>query len=201
METLVKSDLVQFVDMMTAKGWVNANTGAGYKAALSKILADVPSDEDVRKIDVKTALLRYNNLHPGELSPPSLKAYGQRVEQAIGHFVSWKTDPTAFKPPQRSVTSAGAEKSESGKTKGSNRAGSVPAMDATAAGAATSNSDHVMATATVRPVFGTATETNLALPFPLRPNYLAQIVIPRDMTTDEADRLCAFIKTLAQVKP
>lgn len=33
--------------------------------------------------------------------------------------------------------------------------------------------------------------------FPLRPGYLAQIVVPRDMTTVEAARLAEFIKALA----
>lgn len=40
------------------------------------------------------------------------------------------------------------------------------------------------------------TETALAMPFPLRPNFMAQVVIPRDITLEEVDRLCAFIKTL-----
>lgn len=40
--------------------------------------------------------------------------------------------------------------------------------------------------------------TSLALPFNLRPGYLAQIVVPLDMTKQEAERLCAFIKSLAQ---
>jgi len=39
----------------------------------------------------------------------------------------------------------------------------------------------------------------LALPFPLRPAFLAQVVVPRDMTKDEARRLCAFIASLACV--
>lgn len=34
--------------------------------------------------------------------------------------------------------------------------------------------------------------------FPLRPDYLAQIVVPRDMTEREAERLCEFIKSLVQ---
>lgn len=34
--------------------------------------------------------------------------------------------------------------------------------------------------------------------YPLRPDYLAQVVVPRDMTELEAERLCAFIKTLAR---
>lgn len=38
--------------------------------------------------------------------------------------------------------------------------------------------------------------TNLVLPFPLRPGYNAQIVIPADMTKEEADRLCAFVRAL-----
>jgi hypothetical protein len=37
----------------------------------------------------------------------------------------------------------------------------------------------------------------MTLPFPLRPKFLAQVVIPRDLTRDEATRLCAFIQALA----
>lgn len=42
-----------------------------------------------------------------------------------------------------------------------------------------------------------ATEASLCLPFPMRDGrYMAQIVIPRDLTQAEADRLCAFVQTL-----
>lgn len=38
---------------------------------------------------------------------------------------------------------------------------------------------------------------SLVLPFPMRGGkYMAQIVIPRDMTVAEANRLCAFITSL-----
>lgn len=37
----------------------------------------------------------------------------------------------------------------------------------------------------------------LCLDFPLRPDFLAQLVIPREMYEYEAKRLCAFIMTLA----
>jgi len=36
----------------------------------------------------------------------------------------------------------------------------------------------------------------LVLPFPLRKFFMAQIVVPRDMTKAEADRLCAFVQSL-----
>jgi hypothetical protein len=41
----------------------------------------------------------------------------------------------------------------------------------------------------------------MAYPFPLRPGYLAQIVVPRDMSKAEADRLCAFVLSLATPQP
>jgi hypothetical protein len=43
---------------------------------------------------------------------------------------------------------------------------------------------------------GEVTLTALALPFPMRPDFLAQIVVPRDMTQAEADRLCALVQSL-----
>jgi hypothetical protein len=39
---------------------------------------------------------------------------------------------------------------------------------------------------------------SLCLDFPLRENYLAQIVVPADITALEAVRLTDFIKTLPQ---
>jgi hypothetical protein len=36
-----------------------------------------------------------------------------------------------------------------------------------------------------------------AYDFPIRPGRIAQVVIPRDLTRDEADRLCRFVATLA----
>lgn len=38
---------------------------------------------------------------------------------------------------------------------------------------------------------------SLCLDFPLRPDYLVQLVLPRDMTVKETARLCEFIRTLA----
>lgn len=34
--------------------------------------------------------------------------------------------------------------------------------------------------------------------YPLRPDFMAQAVLPRNLTAQEAKRICAFIMTLAQ---
>ena len=193
METMSKGDMVAFVDMMTTKGWINSNTGGGYKAALSKVLGDVSGEEDVRKIDVKTQVLRYNNLNPGELSPASLKQYEKRVGQCIQHFISWKTDPTAFRPPQRVLSNGNGDKADKPKAKAK---AATPALNATATAVAAAldpPKEHELP----KPAVGTSTGQNLVLPYPLRPGYLAQIIVPLDMTKDEAARLCSFISTLA----
>ena len=41
-----------------------------------------------------------------------------------------------------------------------------------------------------------AVPPRLCMSYPLRPDYVAQVVVPRDMTTEEAQRLCAFVQAL-----
>jgi hypothetical protein len=48
---------------------------------------------------------------------------------------------------------------------------------------------------------GMATSTSLCMPFPIRPGVLAQVIVPRDMTASEADRLCGFVQSLAVSRP
>jgi len=202
MEPMTKGELVKFVDMITAKGLVNLNTGAGYKAAVNRILGDVPAEQDPRKIDVRTEVLRYNNLHPGELSPNSLKEYERRIGQIIALFVSYKTNPTAFKAPQRgTTTSTGKADGEKPKAKTSRGKAKPPRGKKPATPAAPHQAPSASGSpspASQGPTIGTATEMNLVLPYPLRSDYLAQVLVPRNMTIDEAERLCGFIRSLAQ---
>jgi hypothetical protein len=48
---------------------------------------------------------------------------------------------------------------------------------------------------------GVVTSTSLCLPFTLRPGFSAQLVIPRDLTREEADRLCQFIASPSRPAP
>lgn len=193
MESFSKTDLLSFLDIVTQKGWVNPNTGAGWKSAVNKILQNFESDADVRQIDVPSAVLQHHNLYPGDLASGSLKRYEQRVGIAIAQFVSWKTNPQAYKAPSRGIP--GAQKPETKKNKSAaNLKGNAIATATTQA----TVTDTETQSSPTKPVVGVATETSLALPFPLRPGFLAQIVIPRDLTQDEATRLGVFIQALAQ---
>ena len=210
MNDLTKASLIKFLDMMVANGWVNASTGGAMRTSVKKILSVVSDDVTVDTIDVAMALRQYNNLHPGELAPDSLRVYEQRVVRAIRQFLDYKEDPKSFKPSGRGPTTSKAPKQENGeegKRLVLRRSMARPANSVSGAtvssSAATSGAGGVgkpMSHGAVHDgaAQAVATDLNLALPFPLRPNYLAQVVIPRDLTKDEAERLCAFIKALAQ---
>jgi len=184
MDALNKAGLVQFTAMITDKGWINPNTGAAWKAAIAKILGDVAPDADVRTIDVDTAVRYFNNRNPGDLTPESLQTYAKRVKNAIANYVSYVDDPVKYRAPARTPSANGAKKpSQTAKS---------DITDVTVVEQLSPSPTP----ARMEPI-SLATEANLALPFPLRAGYLAQVVIPRDMTKAEAGRLCAFIQTLA----
>ena len=188
MENMNKSGLIQFVEMITDRGWINPNTGSGWKAAVTKILGDVDAGEDVRKIDVPTAIRRYSNLHPGELAPASLSQYKQRVLAAIEQYQCYVADPTKYKAPARSTAVDKPKKVDKALRLAANGAiADQPLIESPLA------PKHAPPAKTMY----LATEANLVMPFPLRSDYLAQIVIPRDLKKVEADRLCAFIQALA----
>ena len=172
-----KGALLKFLDTVVAKGLMNANTAGGLKAACSKILDDLADGDDVRSVDVNTAVVRYNNRNPGALSPNSLAEYQRRVTRAIADFISWSDNPTGFKAKGKGPSARNGKKKEPR----DDHAITVPHAEAPAH----SSSAHTPAAA------------GLPLSYPLRPDFLAQVVIPRDLTAEEARRLGAFLLTLA----
>jgi hypothetical protein len=188
MQDFSKRALMAFLDTAIAKGRINANTGSGMRAACKKILEQVADDDDVRRIDIQAAVVQYNNRHPGVLSPESLRVYESRARAAIENLVQSITDPTGYKPPAK----ASAQKARRGESKPAKEGGSKPAPAPAKEEPEHSPPSHQRFV---------ATDTSLAMPFPLRPTFLAQVVIPRDLTKDEARRLSAFIDSLAHDPP
>lgn len=175
-----KDSLLSFTDLLTSKGLANTNTASALKVAVSKILTDLSPDEesDVRKVDIPLAVRRFNNKNPNALSPNSLGQYQRRVSNAIHEFVRYVENPTSYRgiggrPPKAAKT----ENAEHQPTK--SRPNTSPTRPLEVAPAATRAS------------------SGLSHAFPLRQDFLAQVVLPRDLKADEAKRLAAFIATLA----
>jgi hypothetical protein len=176
-----RAALVRFLDMLEKKGLAKRNTANSLRSAASRVLQDLSPEEDadVRRVDVDLAIRRYNNRYPGTLSPDSLAEYQRRVGSAIREFEKYTDNPTSYSGIGRGVPSGKGDTPEKPRIK---RAAPVQ--------------DEALALEP-KPGTGGATMTGLSLSFPLRPDFLAQVVLPRDLKTEEAKRLAAFIATVA----
>jgi hypothetical protein len=145
----------------------------------SSVLEDVADTDDVRTVDVATAIRRYHNKHPGELKGTVLKEYERRLKLALADFVQYTDEPTSYKGRGRGPSN-------------SNDGGRPPrkAKNQTV----TPATGHLSIEGAAPKLTAVA---GLSLEFPMRADFLAQVVVPRDMKADEARRLSRFIMTLA----
>lgn len=180
-----KAALERFLDIAEKQGFFNANTLASTRSAVVRLLEDVQPDLDVRKIDVEAATIRYHNKHPGDLSPPSLRTYQSRLARLIKEFVKYNDDPTGYKPfskPKNVDTDRPARPAR-------NERARQPVV--------VEQEQSVTDVIPVETTLARTTPTAMAMQYPLRQDFIAQVLLPRGMTSDEARRLCAFIRTLA----
>jgi hypothetical protein len=172
-----RAALARFIEFVVAKGLVHPATAQGWRVATAKVLEDLtPAEgEDVRKIDVEVTFKGFLNRYPGRLSPASVGEYRRRVGRAIEEFVRWMEDPGsyAFRSPPRAARAETRRRPEGA---------SAPSQDP--------DRPRPSGPATVRP-------GGIALEYPLRPDLLAQVIVPRDLTVEEARRMGAFLVTLA----
>jgi hypothetical protein len=175
-----KDAFMQFLNFVGEKGLVKAESARAWRVAASKLLNDLSATEeaDVRTIDLDIAARKVANRSPGALSPDSLGTYRQRVGVAIQEFVNWVNDPAAYKP--RGLNGKARPKQASDRAPRQER---TPTPNATAS----------------EPIAKEvhATSSGLVLPIPLRPDFLAQVVIPRDLTVEEAKRVGAILLAMA----
>lgn len=179
-----RAALLKFTDDLEKRGLAKSNTARSLKVAANKILDGLSpeEEEDVRKIDVETAVRKFHNKNPGKLSPKSLAEYQRRVGLLIREFVEYHENPTGYAgigrgaPGVPGAKPKGKKKGTASRTRKTEEAAPDPVNEPERA----------------RPV-----KSGLSLDYPLRPDFLAQVVVPRDLKADEARRLCAFVMTLA----
>lgn len=173
-----RAALARFIEFVVAKGLVHPATAQGWRVATAKVLEELPAAqiEDVRTIDVEATFKEFLNRYPGRLSPASVGEYRRRVHRAIEEFVRWMGDPGsyAFRPPARPAKMDARRRLDTG--------AEPPALA-------------LRPRPADRPLL--SRPNSMALEYPLRSDLLAQVVVPRDLTVEEAQRMGAFLLTLA----
>ena len=185
-EAYSKDELIRFTNFVSDKDLVKYQTARGWRTAVSKLLNDLSEEEesDVRKVDVEIAVHRTANRTSGTISPGSLKTYKSRVLTAIEEFLKWREDPANYKPRGLNKQSRSKQKPKA--------ANSSALKEQPSINSGNENKDQKSGPKeTIHHSHG------LSLSYPLRSDFLAQVVIPRDMSELEAKRLGAFILTLA----
>lgn len=183
-DTYSKQELIKFINFTIEKDLVKYQTARGWRSAVAKLLSDLSDAEnaDVRKVDIELAVHRTANRSSDTISPSSLKTYQSRVRTAIEEFLSWRQDPASYKLRGLNKQNGNSKKVNHTKSQSS---------------ASSSDAGSVSRSKPERDMKEAAPSNGLSLSFPLRPDFLAQIVIPRDLSVTEARRLGAFILTLS----
>jgi hypothetical protein len=169
--------LGRFIDYVVEKGLVNPSTAQGWRVATTKVLEELPPAEqaDVRRLDVDATFRAFLNRHPGRLSPASTGEYRRRVGKAIEEFVTWMGDPAGY----GNRSAAWAARTE-GRQRSRRPEGERAAVREGP-----------------RPAGESGRSAGIALDYPLRPGFLAKVIVPPDLTVDEARRMGVFLLTLA----
>ena len=172
-----RAALGRFIDYVVEKGLVNPSTAQGWRVATAKVLEELsPAEQaDVRQIQVDATFRAFLNRNPGRLSPASTGEYRRRVGKAIEEFVTWMENPAGY----GNRSAAWAARAESRP-----RARSSPAVRPAPRSHA-------------RPAEESAELGGISLDYPLRPGFLARVIVPRDLTVDEARRMGIFLLTLS----
>ncbi|HET8750472.1 MAG TPA: hypothetical protein VFM42_07005 [Sphingomicrobium sp.] len=99
-----RADLLKFLDWMSEKGLIPANTASSRKASANKVLALLSDQEaeDVTNVDVDELIRRFGNKHGQQYNPDSLLTYKSRLRSAIDDFRSYCENPVGFRPGGRS---------------------------------------------------------------------------------------------------
>jgi hypothetical protein len=187
-----RAALARFIEFVVAKGLVNPSTGQGWRVATSKVLEELTPEElaDVRRIDPEATFRAFLHRHPGRLSPASVGEYRRRVGRAIEEFVRWVDDPGAYGTPGSGAVRGGDGASLRRRR---SRGGARPVPGASEQAV----NGHQTSGQASQQLSAPRARDGLALEYPLRPGFLAQVVIPADLTVDEARRMGAFLLTLS----
>jgi hypothetical protein len=176
--------LIAFLDWAARTGELSANTAAAYKTAVTRVLeidGEAWADTNVRELDVSRQMDRFARLRASRYNPASLRSYGNRLSAAVTHYLKYLDDPSTFRAAHPSAPRGkGSDKAKAARRTVPDSPGPVSGGDMAPTGASRAASGDLV-----------------QYPFPLRAGVMAYFSLPRDLSRTEAQRIAAFIASLA----
>lgn len=180
--------LLDFLTHASQRGILPTATAAALTVAARSVLGMLNPDEqhDLRTTNLDSAINRFNNKRAEDVSPASLKEYGQRTRRAVEHFLRWHDDPENFSAKTRQTKKRAALLN---KGQASPQQGGADTYDAQQVESRTVMEPQVVDQEKLE-LYDTA--------FPIRPGVVAWLTnIPYNLTKAEAERLAQFVRMLA----
>lgn len=173
--------LIDFLAWASDNHYVNTSSASALRTGVKKVLEVEPDLDaiDIRHADIDDILLRFHNRARGKMKDRSVDVYESRFRSSIDMYIKWLDKDKDWIPAssraRKATTSGGAVKRQ------------VPLIDTTTAVAV---DEHSTSSAPSGPGV-------ITYPFPIRAGLQGRITLPENLTPREADRISAFIKTLA----
>jgi hypothetical protein len=176
MQSGTGSGLIAFLEYAEQRGLLKATTARAYRSAVVKILEIDDENIDVLSLDLDEHFDRFQRLSGHNYTPGSLGTYRARFRSAVDMYSQYLRDPKNFKPPMRQRQS-----------------------DKKVAPVNGNRSD-------VRDPEPMRVQQRIEAPanrdlyshrFPLRSGDDAYLYLPRNLTTEDVERMTTFLKSLA----
>lgn len=184
------SGMIAFINWAMRKNEILENSAIALRTGARRVLETDESlfDKDVRTLDVDETARRFRNKQRGgEFKDTSIEDYVRRFKQLVEMYIKWLDGDVSWRPPQRRTASRPGDKIENGQKKSTRSSTPVPAQ----------------ATVTGLTVVDNTPGTDISgvqmvtYPYPVRLGLMAQLTLPVDLTSKEAERLAKFVASLA----
>jgi hypothetical protein len=171
--------LLDFLDFLVAKGYATGAAVTPWKSATSRVFKVVEKGKEFGAIDVRSLneaeyLGRFATLAKGELKEESIAAYRKRFERAVLAYRDYLENSRVPSSRRRGRVKAAADP-----------APSTSAANATPGDANGNGAPKVDVSSLID------------FPFPLRSGQIVQLRLPTRLEKADAERIAAFVRTLA----
>ena len=174
-----KTELLEFLDFAGNKGLMTKTSAQSLRSACTAVFSilDDAETDDVFTMDLDALFHRYENIKGMEVSPNTMKAYRQRVKQAISDFERYKDNPSQWKPAGGQRSTSGGKRSSTNRTNDSGAPDRNGKLDS--------------------PVLEAKSADEITHQFPLRRDVIVRVSgIPFDVTRSEMARMTAYLSNL-----
>ncbi len=179
--------LIRFLDYAIDKGHLKTATGQAMKTAVKEVLSSTEGEDkwesvDVDSLDVDDIQRRFETLRAMKFSSSSLGTYKSRFRKSLDMFNEFRESPSTWRPSVKPRNRKSKDK---------------PAPEGRPTPPPPSSGEPNKGGGTSESYPSSHRSSIITYPFPIRDGVLASLELPADLTQREAERVSAFVASLA----